>query len=198
MLDRSVLLRGNARRYHVPTRSVMKLVIEVPVEAGERALRILGFPKPGEEIPVALARLTDVPVKEEKAEVAESPIENGFASVGDKASCSAPPCDGAEHPEKHARDHKRWNEMRYSQRAGMLSTNDKFHTYIAISWPEEWMECLRKNEGVIDDAAASIIRKRCGVESRAEIDHWPTSMQAFDNLYGGFITWLKYEAGDAA
>lgn len=41
----------------VKTRSVVQIVIEVPIEQGEAVVSMFGFPQPGKEVPVALARL---------------------------------------------------------------------------------------------------------------------------------------------
>ena len=49
----------------VKTRSVAQMIIEVPIEQGEEIVRIFGFPRPGQEIPVAIARLA--PAKDEIA-----------------------------------------------------------------------------------------------------------------------------------
>ena len=48
----------------VKSRSVLQLVIEIAVEQQESAFRALGYPMPGTEIPVAVARLTASPQPE--------------------------------------------------------------------------------------------------------------------------------------
>ena len=48
----------------VKTRSVCAFIVEVPIEQADEALRILGgVPRPGAEVPVALARLVSPPAK---------------------------------------------------------------------------------------------------------------------------------------
>ncbi len=49
----------------VKTRSVVQLIIEVPIEQGEEVVRLFGFPQPAAEISVAVARLatTEKPAK---------------------------------------------------------------------------------------------------------------------------------------
>lgn len=41
----------------VKTRSVVQMIIEVPIEHGEQIIAAFGFPRPGDEVPVAVARL---------------------------------------------------------------------------------------------------------------------------------------------
>jgi hypothetical protein len=47
----------------VKTRSVVQMVIEVPIEQGAQIVSAFGFPRPGEEVPVAVARLDPNAVK---------------------------------------------------------------------------------------------------------------------------------------
>lgn len=41
----------------VKSRSVLQMIVEVPIEHGERLVAMFGFPQPGTEIAVAVARL---------------------------------------------------------------------------------------------------------------------------------------------
>lgn len=43
----------------VKTRSVVQIVVEVPIEQAEAVVRAFGVPQPGKEIPIALARLVE-------------------------------------------------------------------------------------------------------------------------------------------
>lgn len=43
----------------VKTRSVVQLIIEAPIEQAEQIVAILGYPQPGKEVPVAVARLNE-------------------------------------------------------------------------------------------------------------------------------------------
>lgn len=45
----------------VKTRGVLQMVIEVPIEKGAAVVKAFGFPQPGAEIPVAVARLIAAP-----------------------------------------------------------------------------------------------------------------------------------------
>ncbi len=50
----------------VKTRSVVQMIIEVPIEQGKQVVDAFGFPQPGSEIPVAVARLNPTAAKQEK------------------------------------------------------------------------------------------------------------------------------------
>jgi hypothetical protein len=43
----------------VKTRSVVQIVVEVPIEQGKQVVDAFGFPQPGAEIPVAVTRFRD-------------------------------------------------------------------------------------------------------------------------------------------
>lgn len=45
----------------VKTRSVCQIVVEIPIEQASRFIEMFGVPVPGSEIPVAIARLNEVP-----------------------------------------------------------------------------------------------------------------------------------------
>ncbi len=73
--DASSVVCGSFANYRfVPTRSVVQLIIECPVEMQEHLFRILGFPMPGTELPVAVVRLTNPP------QLADRPAETSSAS----------------------------------------------------------------------------------------------------------------------
>jgi hypothetical protein len=41
----------------IKTRSVAQVVVEIPIEAADAFLKLFGAPQPGQEVPVAIARL---------------------------------------------------------------------------------------------------------------------------------------------
>lgn len=58
-------IQGNYADFKlVKTRSVCQLVIEVPIERAEQAIKAFGIPQPGTEIPVAVARIKPVAKQE--------------------------------------------------------------------------------------------------------------------------------------
>jgi hypothetical protein len=66
MTDPAVISGTFADLKIVKTRSVVQIVIEVPIEQGKQIVEAFGFPQPGAEIPVAVARLDEQPVKAPK------------------------------------------------------------------------------------------------------------------------------------
>ena len=58
MTDAPAAIAGTFTTYkHVPSRGVVQLVIEIPVEAQAAAFAALGYPEPGKSLHVAVARL---------------------------------------------------------------------------------------------------------------------------------------------
>lgn len=57
----------------VKTRSVVQIVIECPIEEGERIVQMFGFPQPGKPVRLAIARLNLQLVEKEKA-AGEKPV----------------------------------------------------------------------------------------------------------------------------
>lgn len=58
MIDHAVVTGTFSEAKQIKTRSVYQLIIEIPIEAADHALKVLGgVPQPGKEQPVAIARL---------------------------------------------------------------------------------------------------------------------------------------------
>ena len=58
MTDHAVITGTFSEAKFIKTRSVMQIVVEVPIELADAAFKILGgVPQPGKEVPVAVARL---------------------------------------------------------------------------------------------------------------------------------------------
>ena len=93
----------------VKTRGVVQLVVEVPIERAASVVEAFGFPQPGEEIPVAVARLV--------------------ASPGPRAAAE---------PSQPAADKRKWDGMPMSQRAALLCQDDLFASYLADRRPDDW------------------------------------------------------------
>ena len=71
MTDRAAIDGSYADFKLVKTRSVCQLVVEIPIERAEEAIRKFGIPQPGQEIAVALARLEAPPKAVANAERSE-------------------------------------------------------------------------------------------------------------------------------
>jgi hypothetical protein len=112
----------------VKSRSVVQMVIEIPIERGASVVEIFGFPQPGAEIAVAVARLVAEPV----APTAET------TSVVDRSS--PPPAP--------ARERTPWDAMKLSQQAAILCGDIGFQRWIKVEDKEAAAEFVRQHCGV--------------------------------------------------
>lgn len=92
---------------NVKTRSVVQLILEVPVEQALAAFQTLGMPQPGTEIPVAVALLKSA---------ARTPAIAPSEAVA----------DGAPKPNRH------WGEIPRSQQAGILCADKEFRRWLGL------------------------------------------------------------------
>ena len=110
-MDRAVIQGTFADLKTVKTRSVVQLVIEVPIEEGERVIQAFGFPQPGREAHVAVARLMPQARQQEALPAPTHP----------------PAHDG---PPEKADDARRFENMPRSQQAGMLCADPAFQAFL--------------------------------------------------------------------
>ena len=89
----------------VKTRSVAQIVVEVPIERAETIIAAFGFPVPGSEIHLAVARIKPEATK-------------GVHSAGTPT-----------------KPKQQWREMKASQQAGMLCNDPDFQDWICEVWP---------------------------------------------------------------
>jgi hypothetical protein len=66
MTDAAVIAGTFADLKTVKTRSVVQMIVEVPIESAGQVVEAFGFPQPGNEVPVAVARLTGTKAPEDK------------------------------------------------------------------------------------------------------------------------------------
>lgn len=135
----------------IRTRQVLQMVIEIPLEDGEKLIDAFGFPAPGAEIRVAVARLNPVvgiPATEQKQPVGKE--------VG--------PTD----PLKSARAKQAYSDASEGEkavtRAAMLCSDPEFQ-----SW------CHNGGDEV---GTAAYLRQALGIQSRKEIASMPI-LEAF-------------------
>ncbi len=64
MTDRAAIAGVFADMKSVKTRSVVQMIVEIPIEQAEAVVQMFGYPKPGAEVPVAVARLKAKPSAE--------------------------------------------------------------------------------------------------------------------------------------
>ena len=157
---------------HVPTRSVLQLVLEVPIEQAEAALDLLGIPQPGTQTWCAIARL------KEGGDANESAVRRNDAPPQSQVEA------GAGRPALTPGE-------KLVQMAGILANDGRF---------QEWLRSCgfiisMAKDG--EDYAARAIRYECGIASRRELATNPDAQRKFNELVAryksetGQSTWRK-------
>ena len=139
---------------HVPTRSVLQLVLEVPIEQAEAALDLLGIPQPGTQTWCAIARLND------SAVVTPSPLRPDQALPATDVGPPRPEAAAAGRPALTPGE-------KLVQMAGMLCEDIRF---------QEWLRAMDA------DAAATLVRIHCGIASRRELATNEAAQRKFNEL----------------
>lgn len=130
----------------VKTRSLCVIEIEIPVEASDHALQLLGgMPRPGSEVRVAIARLRE-------------PAE----------ADPAPEAAGVPEPAK--------KPLRPSAMAGILCADPVFWKWLGVS---------------DEDEAARVVRGKCDIGSRAELDVDTDAAAIFQKMRDRYLAWRQ-------
>jgi hypothetical protein len=85
----------------VKSRSTVQMVIELPIEEGERIVRMFGFPQPSNPVRVAIARLAATPQIEATAE-----------------------------PAANSNGHRSWRDLTPAQQAGIRCNEPAFQKFL--------------------------------------------------------------------
>lgn len=128
----------------IKSRSVLQVVLEIPIERANEFFRFFGTPSPQAETWVAIARLN----------VGREQLAAGVADVTGKSES----IDRAGHPvDRHplARD------------AAIRCGDEFFQSYLERNYG------LRMPGPMNKDKAAAIVRDLCGVKSRSQLDSEP-------------------------
>lgn len=145
----------------VKTRSVVQVVIEVPIERGGEITSLLGFPNPAAEVPVVIARMAPEKLSEQSNVVH---IENHR------------PVDDENEPHKPPRP--------LSQIAAILCNNVVFQTFIQEQ-SDGW------DHRPTSDEATEWLRSNCGIKSRTELNGNEVAAQRFKKIRGQYEAWTK-------
>lgn len=156
----------------VKTRSVVQMVVEIPIEQGAEIVRAFGFPQPGQEVNVAVAKLQPNAQRRDQPQAQEEPKQE--AGTGEART-------GTDHQQTDG--HKRFEDMPRPQQAGILCNDRAFM---------EWMGAGDTN------MAAAILRQRLGVQSRADLKTDTEAAQKWDALVIQFRQDTGQMASDAA
>jgi hypothetical protein len=168
----------------VKSRSVLQLVLEVPVEQTEHILKTLGAPIPGTETWVGVALLSPEVSKVEPASI--KPGESPSRAAG---APGAPPQHGTGAASGDAKPRR---EMSLPQRVGMLCNDSSFQEWAVDFAARRGMSFGNPPAGPLRrDAVASIVRTVCGVQSRSEIQpgteaakRWSAILDDFERATG--------------
>lgn len=169
----------------VKSRSVAVLCVEIPIEAAENAIAMFGVPLPGQEIPVAVARL--VVEREMKGLISGLTLEQrdaAFAYRGPENHGPAKiPNPGKSDRAKEA--YRGLDEMgKAVTRAGMLCSSHAFQEWIGGD------DVAPRDYAVY---AAAKLRDRLGIKSRSEIGTDERAYRAFLDLEHQFAVYQGRE-----
>ena len=141
----------------IKTRSVLAVVIEIPIEQADKFISSFGVPQPGAEKPVALALLTKQPGP--GSHVGSLPDVRFPAGAAPESAGKS-----GIHP--------------LVQRAGILAKSYQFRQWViesAVVGNQHW-----------DDPVA-YIRNECGIKSRAELATNENAAAKFEQLYRRYL-----------
>ncbi len=151
----------------IKTRSVVQVVLEIPLEQADAAYQVLGgMPTPGAERWCAVARLNG-----------NEPVE------------AADPVPVSDKPDRPHRPRKPVAaEKRLAMEAGRMCADPIFRAFLRGHLSLEWPTPSREED------AAETVRIVCGVSSRAEILPGSKAAEQWINLRGQFEAWKLVDA----
>jgi hypothetical protein len=89
---------------------------------------------------------------------------------------------------------KRWNDLTVVQQAGIRCADKDFHKFLADNFPKIFNAALEDGKSV-EDAAALLLRTRCGIHSRKELATNAEAREKFKKLDDAFHLWQQYPNG---
>jgi len=151
----------------IKTRSSAQIILEIPIEEAERALKIFGVPMPGAEIRVAVARIV---------EPAQNTVpESGSPSEATAVDMPQANRDRAVDPMRSERSKQAYAQsspaMKAVVRAAILCEDPLFQT---------WMDADDSDQAAVE------VRKYCHVDSRADISKDERALRLFLELEDRF------------
>ena len=146
----------------VPSRKVLQLVFEVPLETQAGTFATLGYPTPGESTWVAIARLQAAPKQENGPDAVVTPVLTPSAAV-----------EGQDRPSKFTR----------SNLAGVKCKEPAFQDWLFGNTESD----LTMSQFLTrDDLADAMLKEHLGITSKRELDTLPHKAEAFDRMITTF------------
>jgi hypothetical protein len=159
--EQSAVISGSFADYRlVKSRSVLQVIVEIPIEQQGAAFAALGYPLPGTEIPVAVARLNSPAgnLQPQQERVFAEP--DGYTVPNPKPST---PAGGSKSKGERA-----------VIRAAILCAEPRFRIWMA-------------GENISTNEAAVMLREACGVASRGDIAKDPAALDKFLKLETDYL-----------
>jgi len=152
-------LRGTYSDFKlVKTRSVVQVIIEMPITDAKKIVEFMGMPNPAEEQWVALALLKKPGTDEKSITPANTPKTNG--------------------PTEKVKT--QWHERSPGSQAAYLCTLPEFRAWIAtkMTW-----QCELNNVSCDETAAKNYIYGNFNIKSRSELNAMPDDWAKFMSQY---------------
>lgn len=160
----------------IKTRGVVSISFEIPVEQAQLALDVLGgMPVAAAEVHCAIARLNP------GADAKQTP-EPSTKVVASPTSAERVPNKGFDSPDR-GQSKTAWRDMRMPNQAGILCDSEAFQRFVAER--NELPSTLAPQE-----AAASFVRRYCGVKSRSDIRPHTPSGDRWIRLVAEYRVWM--------
>ena len=152
----------------IRTRAVVQIVLEVPIEDADHAYNVLGgMPNSAREIWVGVARFVNAGGAPRPSTLAADDRASAPASRhGEPAPDSNTP----------ARARKSWHEMTPTMQTGVLCADKSFQKWLGVN-----------NE----TDAAILIRGRCGVNSRKDIQLTTNAAGVWRDIVADYRAWMR-------
>ena len=161
----------------VKGRKVCQIILEVPLEAANSVLDVLGgMPDPAQSLWLGVARLNGNPELPSPSSHQTSP--GNFDATGGVS----PPLPGTD-GRKPGTQSKPWASMNPAQQAGIRCNEPPFHLFLA----ERYAVNIR---GSID--AVAFVRAHCRVASRADMNADHSAALLWRQLDSEFSTWKHH------
>lgn len=138
----------------VPSRKVLQLVFEVPLETQAATFATLGYPTPGESTWVAVARLQ----------------ENGPDTVVTPGATPLVAVEGQDRPQRH---------YTRSQIAALKIKDPDFQSWLQFNTTSE----AERSQYITDEGFAdALLKDHLGITSKRELDTLPHKGDAWDRM----------------